>query len=263
MITRKIEGKGFIVAEGLLLLISDGAHEAHRLKLFLEKEFQIFEANGLTQAREILVQSPVSAVVCSASTVEQWGLALYHQLRALGFLESCVFVLWGGLQNQSLGNDRSWQFANYTQPQKVAAQVSVLVNGNAPSVPSGSGFSQNQVEIRPTLVGNFEHFSPFDLVNLLSETGKTGRLRVVAASSVGGMVFSDGRLIHVWYLDLQGEPALLALFRFLEQNRDTEFAFEDIEDLGHLFLKGVPVTVGQPSDQVLLRVAFALGVSNG
>ncbi|MFN8510976.1 MAG: DUF4388 domain-containing protein [Deinococcaceae bacterium] len=249
------------MAEGLLLLISDGAHEAHRLKLFLEKEFQIFEASGLTQAREVLLQSPVSAVVCSASTVEQWGLALYHQLRALGFLESCVFVLWGGLQNRSLGNDRSWQFPNYTQPQKVADQVSVLVNGSAPSVLSG--FSQNQIEIRPTLVGNFEHFSPFDLVNLLIEAGKTGQLRIFATSSGGGMVFSDGRLTHVWYLDLQGELALLALFQFLEHNRDTEFAFEDIEDLGHLFLKDAPVTVSQPSNQVLLRVAFALGVANG
>ena len=77
------------------------------------------------------------------------------------------------------------------------------------------------------ITGTLEILTLFDLVTMLSQGKKTGTLFVLIGENESTISFVEGELIHVGYLNLIGEPALIKTLKDSYNDKDAQFYFEN------------------------------------
>lgn len=107
--------------------------------------------------------------------------------------------------------------------------------------------------------GTLEVVSLFDLVLLLTQKERTGKLYLLLGQVEAMFVFQGGGLVHAEYSELTGEAAVMKIFWKAELRPDAEFFFEPSP---HKLPPG-GVTVHSSVQEILLKVAVGLDRQRG
>ena len=98
------------------------------------------------------------------------------------------------------------------------------------------------------MTGTLGLFSLLDVVQLLSSSSRTGCLRVKHPDNEVNFYFAGGKLVHATFGSLQGEKAVIALFK------DEQGAFEFL-----VGTKAPKVSITQSTENLLLTAIRAAG----
>jgi CheY-like chemotaxis protein len=231
--------------------------------------------DGLFALTELERQKP-DAIVCGNMLEDMTGHEFFEMLKDDQQLKGTGFVLMSGLNAQILGRGNDIQIPESTGAEDVVNFVSGLISkrdrslARANPVPVAVAGLERPVE-PPRLNsrggsnpkasefgGTLEHFSLFDLLMLLTQTGKTGLLTIRLRSQEARLLLEEGKLYHAEYEGEIGETVLIRVFMEAERTADSAFAFDAFET------KRLPPemqklqSVYSPTDQLLLNVAIAL-----
>ena len=232
-----------------------------------------------------LERGQIDVVVCGNALEDMSGSEFFEMLKDDAQLEGTGFVLLSGVGAQMLGRGGDMQIPESTGAEDVVNFVSGLIakrtraqarvaGSTAPLLPGDEVGPGNKVE-RPTepprltsragsnpraseFGGTLEHFSLFDLLMLLTQTGKTGQLSIRLGSEEARMVLEEGRLYHAEFLEQSGEAVVTRIFIEAERAANTAFSFDAFKT------RRLPPeyhklrSIQSPTDQLLLNVAIAL-----
>ena len=218
-------------------------------------------------------------IVCGDALEDMSGLELFEMLKDDGQLEGTGFVLLSGFNAQMLGRGGDIQIPESSGAEDVVNFVAGLIAKRTRSQARATGIAsplegEGEVE-RPTepprltsrvdsnpraseFGGTLEHFSLFDLLMLLTQTGKTGQLTIRLGSEEARMVLEEGRLYHAEFLEQSGEAVVTRIFIEAERTVNSAFSFDAFETqrLPPEYQK--LQSIQSPTDQLLLNVAIAL-----
>lgn len=224
-----------------------------------------------------LERSQIDVIVCGDALEDMSGFEFFEMLKDDGQLEGTGFVLLSGVSAQMLGRGFDIQIPESSGAEDVVNFVAGLIAKRTRSQTRAGGVAsslEKGVE-RPTepprltsrkdsnpraseFGGTLEHFSLFDLLMLLTQTGKTGQLTIRLGSEEARMVLEEGRLYHAQFLEQSGEAVVTRIFIEAERTAGSTFSFDAFETqrLPPEYQK--LQSIHSPTDQLLLNVAIAL-----
>ncbi len=220
-------------------------------------------------------------IVCENALEDMSGLEFFEMLKDDAQLADTGFVLMSGFNAQLLGRGGDMQIPETTGAEDVVNFVAGLIAKRSRLQARASAQTSEQVialerEVErpaepPRLTsrkytnvkasefgGTLEHFSLFDLLMLLTQTGKTGQLTIRLGPEEARMVLEKGRLYHAEFQDQSGEAVVTRIFTEAERTSNSAFSFDAFET------QRLPPEFQQlqsihtPTDQLLLNVAIAL-----
>lgn len=271
-------GSALIGTEYKVMLVMTPSNERSRLESTLKDVGYALELaeEGLFALSELERQKP-DAIVCGDTLKDMTGFEFFEMLKDDLQLRETGFVLMSGTNAQMLGRGGDIQIPQTTGAEDVVNFVSgliqkrdrsqardthntaVAVKGLERPMEPPRLNSRNATNTRASeFGGTLEHFSLFDLLMLLTQTGKTGLLIIRLRNHEARLLLEEGKLYHAQYQGESGEAVLIRIFMEAERTTDSAFAFEAFETRRLPPEMQKLQSVYSPTDHVLLNVAIAL-----
>jgi len=217
-------------------------------------------------------------IVCGDALEDMSGFEFFEMLKDDPQLEGTGFVLLSGFNAQMLGRGGDMQIpestgaedvvnfvagliAKRTRSQAKAGQAAPLERRGEVERPTEPPRLTSRADSNPRASefgGTLEHFSLFDLLMLLTQTGKTGQLTIRLGGEQARMLLEEGRLHHAEFQDQSGEAVVTRIFTEAERTAGSTFAFDAFETQRLPPEYHKLQSIHSPTDQLLLNVAIAL-----
>jgi len=187
-------------------------------------------ADGGFYALTMLERDKPDAIVSSRDVLDMSGLDFYEIVRSDSSLDQTAFVLLDETAHESLPLPKDLAINTNASAAYILKTLKDLEEIEVPKKPSVNLPKGLAMPKSSQISGTLEVLTLFDLMMSLNQNQHSGKLYLRIDDEEAAVVVKTGELVHAEIAGLVGEKALMQIFFKSEDNNDTEFYFERIED---------------------------------
>lgn len=213
----------------VLIVMTDQSKAAELAKVCSGVGVSCQLADGGFYALTMLERDKPDAIVSSRDVLDMSGLDFYEIVRSDQSLDQTAFILLDETAHEDLPLPKDLAINANASAAYILKSLKDLDEVELPSpavsLPKGLAMPKSS-----QISGTLEVLTLFDLMMSLNQNQHSGKLYLRIDDEEAAVVVKTGELVHAEMAGLVGEKALMQIFLKSEDNNDTEFYFERIED---------------------------------
>jgi len=245
------------------LILSDDETQLEAVRTRFANRFAdgaaLIAVNSALYALTECEQSLPTLIISGKKLSDMSGLEFYNLVREDSSFAHIPFILLDSEQQGQAG------FMPIDEVLETSAHPADILRVTFKLMTQSGAFTENrtlnreeQRRFKPSgtvkAEGTLEVLTLFDLTLSLSQGKQSGKLYVLLGDTESTILFADGQLVGAGVESLNGEAAVLRIFKLAQANPNAEFYFEASAQAVHASFH----TIDMPVNELLLKVAVGL-----